>query len=71
MGPLGRRKTYLLILDKLILETLVKKPRLSIQFFQSNNKVFLTAASVYYERVLKTECSWNCYTDKLRCRASF
>ena len=34
MGPLGRRKRNL-TLDKLILETLVKKLRLSIQFFHN------------------------------------
>lgn len=49
MGPPGRRKRNLLIPDKLIPETLVKKPRLAIQFFQSSNKMFLMAASVYYK----------------------
>lgn len=76
MGPLGRRERNPLIPDKLILDTLVKKPRLSIQFlqsniFQSNNKVSVVAAIVYYKMCFKSECSWSCYTEKLRRRAQF
>lgn len=76
MGPLGRRERNPLIPDELILETLVKKSRLSIQFlqsntFQSNNKVFLVAASVYYKMCFKIECPWSCYTEKLRRWAQF
>lgn len=76
MGPLGRRERDPLIPDKLILDPLVKKLRLSIQFlqsntFQSNNKVFALVATVYYKLCFKIECSWSCYTEKLRCRAQF
>lgn len=76
MGPLGRRERNPLIPDELILETLLKKPRLSIQFlqsntFQSNNKVFLMAASVYYKMCFKIDRTWSCYTEKLRHRAQF
>lgn len=76
MGPLGRRERNPLIPDKLILDTLVKNPRLSIQFlqsntFQRNNKVFVLVATVYYKMCFEIECSWSCYTEKLRRRAQF
>lgn len=76
MGLLGRRERDPLIPDKLILDTLVKKPRLSIQFLQSNtfqsiSKVFVVVATVYYKLCFKIECSWSCYTEKLRRRARF
>lgn len=78
MGPLGKKKERNpLIPDKLILETLVKKLRLAIQFFQSNNlskpttKCFSWLLLFTIKCVLKIECYWNCYTETLRCRAWF
>lgn len=74
MGPLGRREQNPLIPDKLILDTLVKKPRLPIQFLQSsaslsNNKASVLAATVYYKMCFKTEPSRSCYTEELGRRA--
>lgn len=68
------KKENPLIPDKLILETLVKKLRLSIQFFQSNNilkrlQTFSWPPQLTIKCVSKIECSWNCLTEKLRCRA--